>query len=104
MGGTQSIAGIGQAAQSSDTAGTATDALDTKDSTNHVVVVDTSGAATLTVEFSTTGDFSGEERALTIDYDSAQSDQFEQFGLPHRYVRASVNQNLNEVEVVKGGV
>lgn len=104
MGGTTSITGIGQAEVRETAAGTFTDALDCDDSRNVAVGVTTTGAATLTVEFSTTGEFGGEERAFTVSYDTAQTDQFEQFSLPHRYVRAAVDANLTDVSVVKGGV
>lgn len=103
MSGTVSIADIGQRRVGETAAGTPTDALDLEDSGRVDVAVDTSGAATLTVEFSATGAFGGEEWSVTADYDSA-TEIIEQFDPAHQYVRASVDSNLNDLEVVKRGV
>lgn len=68
------------------------------------IAVDTSGAATLTVEVSTTGEFAGEEiQADTVDYSSAAT-SLEQFQYRHRYVRAQVGSSLNSLEIVSRGI
>jgi len=103
MGGSLSITGIGQRSVSETAAGTYTDALDMGDSGNADVVVETSGAATLTVEFSTTGDFAGEEFAFTTDYDAA-TEITEQFSPAHQFVRAKVDANLTSLDVIRRGV
>lgn len=73
-------------------------------STKVDVFVDVSGAATLTVEVSPTGAFGGEEKqASTTDYGSASTD-FQQFDFAYEYVRAYVDANLNDLEVVGRGV
>jgi hypothetical protein len=103
MGGTFSIAGIGQSVSATQTAGEYTGAVDLDDSGRVDVAVDVSGAATLTVEFSATGDFTGEEFTVTVDYDAA-TEIIEQFDPAHKYVRAQVDANLTNLEVVSRGV
>jgi len=67
------------------------------------IAVDTSGAATLTIQVSTTGDFAGEEFQIrTIDYSSAVV-ELEQFEFRHQYVRCQVDSNLNDLEMVARG-
>lgn len=98
------IEGSEQQSEREKSANTFTKALDTQHNKNTVVAVTTTGAATLTIEFSTEETFGGEERAHTIFYDAAVTDQMEQFSVPYRYVRAKVDQNVTDVEVVNGGV
>lgn len=65
--------------------------------------VETSGTATLTVEVSATGEFTGEEH----EADSASVDSttdFRQYGLAYQYVRAYTDANLTELELVSRGV
>lgn len=64
--------------------------------------VETSGSATLTVAFSSTGEFAGEEFVVTADYDSA-TDIIEQFDPAHQHVRAKVDANLTRLELVARG-
>lgn len=105
MGGHISIADTDKHSVDETADDTFTDALDIGASGNALVAVTTSGAATLTVEFSLSGEFSGEQHAVTVDYASGQSDQLEQFAdLPFRYVRAKVDTNLTDVSVYGGGV
>jgi hypothetical protein len=68
------------------------------------IVADVSGAATLTVSVSTTGNFSGEQHDVaTIDYTSSGVN-LEQFDFAHQHIQASVNSNLNELEIVSRGI
>jgi len=67
------------------------------------VAVDTSGAATLTVEFSHEETFTGEEISpVSVDYDAA-TEQIEQFPTGYAYVRAKVDQNLNTLGLTSKG-
>jgi len=103
MGGSVTIDGTEQQSQRETTAGTFTAPLDCKVSLGVDVAVEVTGAATLTMQLSTTGDFSGEEIELTADYDSA-GEYIEQVGNAHRFIRAKVNQNLADVECIRRGV
>lgn len=78
--------------------------LDLGDVKNGVdIAVDTSGAATLTIQVSTTGDFGGEQfEVRTIDYSSAVVN-LEQFTFRHQYVRCKADANLNDLEMVARG-
>jgi hypothetical protein len=68
------------------------------------IVADVSGAATLTVSVSTTGNFSGEQHdVVTIDYTSSGVN-LEQFDFAYQHIQASVNSNLNELEIVSRGI
>jgi hypothetical protein len=93
------VAGTGQTQQRETAAATYTDVVDTERTKHIDIAVDTSGAATLTVEVSATGEFGGEEFTVTVNYDSA-TEIIEQFAFAHRYIRAQVDQNLTAVEVV----
>jgi len=65
--------------------------------------VETSGPATLTVEVSHSGDFSGEEvEVISTEYDAA-IEQIEQFPTAYTYVRATVDQNLTRLSLVSSG-
>ena len=97
------IAGIGPADTQTTTAGEWTDVVDLDDSGRVDVAVDTSGAASLTVAFSRSGDFDGEEWTVDVAYDAAE-EIIEQFDPAHQYVRAQVDANLNRLEIVSRGV
>jgi len=67
------------------------------------IVVDTSGSASLSIDVSTTGDFTGEETNVqTISYDSAVTN-LEQFDFAVQYIQASVDSNLNELTLISRG-
>jgi hypothetical protein len=105
MGGYTTITDSQTNVESETADGTFTDPVETGVGGNVLVAVTTTGAATLTVEFSATGAFGGEQRAVTVDYDSAQDDQLEQFAdLPVEWARAKVSANLTDVDVFGGGV
>jgi len=99
MGGSVTIVGTEQADARETSAGTFTDIVDLERAKHSDIGVDVSGSATLTIQVSTTGDFSGEEFETTVDYDSA-TENIEQFSFAHRFVRAKVDKNLNAVEIV----
>jgi len=101
--GYQTLADTNQVVMSTDSDGTYTDALDLEELRRCDVAVKTSGAATLTVQFSATGEFSGEEFTVTADYDAA-TESIEQFDPTHQYVRAKIDQNLTQLEVVGRGL
>jgi len=65
--------------------------------------IDVSGSATLTVEVSTTGDFDGEEHEVLTEGFDTETD-LRQFDFAYPYVRAYVDANLNELEIVASGV
>jgi len=66
--------------------------------------VDTSGDATLTVEVSTSGKFSGEERTFaSISYTGA-SQEIEQFETKYQHIRAFLDQNRTLVEIAARGM
>jgi hypothetical protein len=68
------------------------------------IVADVSGSATLTIEVSSSGSFAGEEHAVdSLSYSSA-STNLEQYDFAYQHVRASVNQNLTELEIVGRGI
>lgn len=78
--------------------------LDLGDLRNAVdILADVNGSATLTVSVSNTGDFSGEEHSFTIDYSNSGTN-LEQFEFAYQHIQASVNQNLNELEIVSRGL
>lgn len=65
--------------------------------------VDVSNDATLTVNVSSTGDFSGEEiEAETVDL-TGDTESVEQFNFSYPYVEASVDQNLETLELIGRG-
>jgi hypothetical protein len=97
------IAGSEQSAKSETAAGSYPTTVDLESRSLCDVAVDVTGAATLTVQVSSSGEFDGEEYEVTVDYDSA-TEIIEQFGFAHRYVRAKVDQNLSSVEVVGRGL
>jgi hypothetical protein len=97
------IAGIGPADAQTTVAGEWTDVVDLDDSGRVDVAVDTTGAAALTIDFSRSGDFNGEEWTVDVAYDAAE-EIIEQFDPAHQYVRAQVDTNLNRLEVVSRGV
>ena len=67
------------------------------------LVVDTAGSAALSIDVSTTGDFTGEESNVqTIGYDSAVTN-LEQFDFAVQYIQASVDSNLNELTLISRG-
>jgi hypothetical protein len=67
------------------------------------ILVDTSGSATLSIDVSNTGEFSGEETTVqTVDYSSGVN-QLEQFEFAYPFVQVSVDSNLNELEIVSRG-
>lgn len=103
MGGSTTLDGSEQRSDSVTTAGTWTSILDLGDVGRVDVAVDVSGAATLTAAFSSTGDFSGEAWEFTVDYDSA-TESIEQFDPAHQYVRAKVDSNLTDLEIVQRGL
>lgn len=70
-------------------------------STHVDVFVDSSGAATLTVEVSTDG--STWRQADTVDYGSASVD-FQQYEFAYEHVRAYLDTATNAVEVVGRGL
>jgi hypothetical protein len=68
------------------------------------VIADVSGSATLTITASTTGNFSGEQHdVLSIDYTSSGVN-LEQIDFAYQHIRASVDSNLNELEIVSRGI
>lgn len=94
----------GQVQDSTTTAGNnvSLDLGDLRDSVD--VIADVSGSATLTISVSTTGDFSGEQHdVLTIDYTSSGVN-LEQFDFAYQHIQASVDSNLNELEIVSRGI
>jgi hypothetical protein len=97
------VADTNQIADRVTSAATYTESIDLGNSPRVDVAVDVSGSATLTVEFSTTGEFSGEEFSVTVDYDSAD-EVIEQFDVAHQFVRAKVDSNLTALELIKRGV
>ena len=67
------------------------------------VVATVSGAATLTIELSEDGTFTGEEHtARDITYDEAGTN-VEQFDFAYQHVRVSVDANLTELEIISRG-
>jgi hypothetical protein len=67
------------------------------------ISVDTSGAATLSIAVSDTGEFSGEETTVqTVDYAEAVAN-LEQFEFAYPFIQASVDANLNELELIARG-
>ena len=101
--GTVRIGYIGPADAQTTTAGEWTDVVDLEYSGRVDVAVDTTGTATLTVEFSRSGEFAGEEWTVDVAYDDAE-EIIEQFDPAHQYARAQVDANLNRLEVVSRGV
>jgi len=103
MAGYLRVAGVEQATASTPTNDAFTEALDMDVSGRCDVAVETTGAATLTVQFSASGDFGGEEFEITVDYSEA-SEVIEQFDPAHQFVRAKVDANLTTLEVVRRGL
>ena len=105
MSGTVSISGSGGRTAATTTAGDPVDIVLGDDAVRQRVdvAVDTSGAATLTVSVSDTGDYEGEEFDVqTIDYTEAIT-QLEQFDFAYSHVRVSVDSNLNNLEATARG-
>jgi len=68
------------------------------------ILVETSGAATLSISVSRTGEFTGEEATVqTVDYDGAVT-QLEQFDFAYPFVAVEVDQNLTRLAPVSRGV
>lgn len=99
MAGQMNIAGTEDISARTETAGEWTTVVDLERTKKCDVAVDVSGAATLTVEVSATGDFAGEQFDVTVDYSGAD-EVIEQFGFAHRYIRAQVDANLTALEVI----
>jgi hypothetical protein len=100
--GTENIAPFGSVVTTEMVAGQWTEIAEIGGSERTTLYVDVSGAATLTVEFSDTGAFAGEEISVTASYSSA-TEEYEQFGAYPTFVRAKVDQNLNTLEVGGAG-
>jgi hypothetical protein len=67
------------------------------------VVTDVSGSATLTIEVSATGEFSGEEHeADTVSLNAGVD--FRQYDFAYQHIRGYVDANLTELELVARGV
>jgi hypothetical protein len=95
---------VSQVSSSTTTAGNyaTVDLGDTRTSVG--IVADVSGSATLDIEVSQDGSFGGEEHTVeNISYSSATV-ALEQFEFAYQHVRAKVDSNLTELEIVGRGI